>query len=792
MNYRAQLEDANASYGRGELPSAESAYLALVECGQFVEWARFALGRIARDRGEFGLAVEYFTASIKGDPAFFWPHYERLQTAMQLGTDKKAMVTYGSELGMARWEPLADAHAEHLEKFAGILLEAKAAPEATLILENVWRLHGLSDGGAEVLLGLTRDETIIKELGQHAVDFGGDNPKLLRRLAGAAQQNGDLGREIKFLETLRAWNKNDFNTYLNLAKALARSGNEAGVNQLLEDRAGFGPAQVSFVELIASIELGQPNRSYASLLRHVRLYSDVPLFPAIRLAYSLSDLFDARRRNQIIKLLNLRHPGKFEVRLLEVNAAIRDQRWNDARSIFDSDLRHLDPKPKNVKLVEIELLAHSGLLPEAIAQVQEELKNAQSRHMFLLPAMRMFGEMQQWREVFQLGVPEVAGQNSYEGFFSPLLRSARKLGQIGYLFDEMLRLNATQNPAQKAALEALVEELAELGDSRFVKALDSGAVNVHRLSRIRTKARVSHSKLSERFNEICVYYCADRNYLLPAVISLVSLAVNNPDLARQVTFALVVEDADVPMARSFGKVLASSLGINLVIESADKVVNGTEKLRTGYGIFTGGQSLSLAAYYRIFYAKHLAQQGKFTKALYIDSDTLVRPGLSALFRADGTWALRARNEVIRPEVAHAKRILGIKGTYFNSGVLCFDLTHPDIVSCLDRAIAAALDEDVKLVFQDQCALNLGFDGRVQTLSENFNFFVTPKMPADSEIPAKAIILHYLDRPKPWDSLYRQEASEWFRWYEFTSLLMDKVFSGKLVWRPSSGHLEAES
>lgn len=792
MNHRAQLEDANASYGRGELPGAESAYLALVESGHFVEWALFALGRIARDRGDFGQAVKFFGASIKGDPEFFWPHYERLQTAMQLGVDSKVLVEYGSELGRARWEPLADVHAEHLERFAEILLEAKSAHEATLVLENVWRLHGLSDSGAELLLGLTRDEAIIRELGRFAVASDGNNPSLLRRLAGMAQQNGDLGKEIEFLEKLRAGNKNDFSTYLNLVRALARSGNETAVNQLLEDRANFGPSQISFVELIASIELGQTSRAYASLLRHARLYSEVPLFPAIRLAYTLSDLFDTRRRDQLIKLLNLHHPGKFEVRLLEVNAAIRDQRWNDARVIFDADLQHLDPKPKNVKLVEIELLAHSGRLQDAIAQVQEELRNDQSRHMFLLPAMRMFGEVQQWPEVFQLGLPEVARQSSYEGFFGPLLRSARKLGRIGDLFDEMMKLKATQNPAQKATLEALTEELAELGDQRFVKGFDAGVVNVHRLSRIRTKARVSHSKLTENLGEICIYYCADRNYLIPAVISLVSLSVNNPDLARQVSFALVVEQADFPIANGIGKVLTDSLGINLLVESADKIVSGADKLRTGYGIFTGGQSLSLAAYYRIFYARYLTEQGKFKKALYIDSDTLVRSGLSALFRSDNVEALRARNEVIRPEVTHAKRVLGIKGAYFNSGVLCFDLAHPDMVNCLDKAIAGALDEQVKLIFQDQCALNLGFDGRVQALSENFNFFVTPKIQADSEIPAKAVILHYLDRPKPWDSLYRPEAAEWFRWYEFTSLLLDKAFSGKLGWRPSSGQLEVES
>ena len=75
---------------------------------------------------------------------------------------------------------------------------------------------------------------------------------------------------------------------------------------------------------------------------------------------------------------------------------------------------------------------------------------------------------------------------------------------------------------------------------------------------------------------------------------------------------------------------------------------------------------------------------------------------------------------------------------------------------LDRAIAAVMDDDTKLLFHDQCALNLGFRADFADLDGAWN---TAVIESDSlaEVPADAALLHFLERPKPWSAAYGGDA-----------------------------------
>jgi lipopolysaccharide biosynthesis glycosyltransferase len=122
--------------------------------------------------------------------------------------------------------------------------------------------------------------------------------------------------------------------------------------------------------------------------------------------------------------------------------------------------------------------------------------------------------------------------------------------------------------------------------------------------------------------------------------------------------------------------------------------------------------------------------------------------------------LVARAEEPRAGVRRATALHGLAGPYFNSGVLRFALDHPAIGPALDRALAAAADPAVPLVFHDQCALNIGFEGLTAAMSERFNAFLWPEQRA---VPDDAAVLHFLDRPKPWEPLYPAAAREWWGW-----------------------------
>jgi lipopolysaccharide biosynthesis glycosyltransferase len=306
-----------------------------------------------------------------------------------------------------------------------------------------------------------------------------------------------------------------------------------------------------------------------------------------------------------------------------------------------------------------------------------------------------------------------------------------------------------------------LEELVETGHEEYLAQVHHVNLPKERLTRILSKSPVKTENPDR-----CIYYCADKNYLVPGLVSITSLAVNNATVARRAKFFLVMASEAVSDAVHAVRFLNKRLGLSIEVIDASTIVGDAASLRTKYGVVTGGQELSLAAYYRIFFARQIAASGEFGSCLYVDADTIIRGGLQELFDHDLTHPLMARPEVDRPEVRHAITLHGLKGAYFNSGILYMDMRNPLNLELLDRAIANALDPTIKLIFQDQCALNIAFDQCWAALPSKYNFYVPPNMCSLATAPSEAVVIHYLDRPKPWDSLYGGEAREWFSWYDF--------------------------
>jgi len=327
--------------------------------------------------------------------------------------------------------------------------------------------------------------------------------------------------------------------------------------------------------------------------------------------------------------------------------------------------------------------------------------------------------------------------------------------------------------AQSFVLQAVAEDLAELGDTRCLELLDDAEVSVERQNRIRLKTRRLLADREEA-KDVCIYYCCDRNYLMPSLVSMISLAMTNVRLSRRAAFRLVVDDDAIVEATTAAETLSRRLGLQIGVFPASHLLEDLSVLRIGYGLFTGGQALALAAYYRIFYAKYLLDQGEFDQALYVDADTIVRHGLDDLFEEEMTLPLMARHEVDRPEVRYASKVHELKSPYFNSGVLRLNLRHEAIGRAIDIAIESATNPDVELIFQDQCALNRGFDELNAELPERFNYFIPPSTSGDGIPATDAVIVHFLDRPKPWDSLYRRRAREWFDWFDIVEGLCEPL------------------
>jgi lipopolysaccharide biosynthesis glycosyltransferase len=208
--------------------------------------------------------------------------------------------------------------------------------------------------------------------------------------------------------------------------------------------------------------------------------------------------------------------------------------------------------------------------------------------------------------------------------------------------------------------------------------------------------------------------------------------------------------------------------VHIAPQPTSALVPDKSRLAAGYGLFTGGQQLAAAAYYRIYMARRLAETGDYDQLLYVDSDTVIGHGFDGILAtpAEAATLLLARLEVNRPEVRQAIAQHGLPdGRYFNSGVLWFPRVSEAMIARLRQAEQAAEERGSQLLFQDQCALNIGFAGAFEPLPERFNYFAGPH--DEGKLAGTTVsdvcMLHVLDRPKPWDSAYPRESAIQRRW-----------------------------
>jgi lipopolysaccharide biosynthesis glycosyltransferase len=396
---------------------------------------------------------------------------------------------------------------------------------------------------------------------------------------------------------------------------------------------------------------------------------------------------------------------------------------------------------------------------------------AAANRQFMLPVFRYLAEQQDWSGVVDRALPWLDGSLNYSQIGYVLFRAAKHSKRQaemraaieavpGWASDPgllTLRNNLADDLADTVeAVDALLADpaLAEnpfmrqrLGIRRDVLAMASGSADRH-----------------------AVFLCTDRNYLCATHVALFSLSQNVD--ARRTDFFIVADDDIVALTRQSTQAFADA-GYAVTVVAASTIVSSLERLAASYGLFTSGHKLASAAYYRIYFARYLRSLGRYGRAVYVDSDILLNTGLDKLLRLDlGGYPLAARLETSRPEVRRAIVHHGLaEGRYFNSGVLVFDLQHPDLDAALAGAIEAIADEQVVLLYHDQCALNLGFRDRFADLDMAWNYPLT-EITKLEDVPEGTALLHFLDRPKPWSAAYGGEAGPlWFaKWREAAAFI----------------------
>ena len=261
---------------------------------------------------------------------------------------------------------------------------------------------------------------------------------------------------------------------------------------------------------------------------------------------------------------------------------------------------------------------------------------------------------------------------------------------------------------------------------------------------------------SSSINEPIVLVCAaDDNYSMPLAATLHSAIVN---LKSDRNMTLFVIDGGISRANK-RKILQT-------IRSPRVSLSWLQPKKALFKNVPTSQSITIAAYYRLVIPAILPQH--LTKAIYLDSDLIVRGNLEELWNIDiEENYLLAVQDMGTPYVSSSRglmnyEMLGIPADYkyFNSGVLVMNLKkwREDSIS---KKVFEYLDQNKEYVrWHDQDGLNAILAGKWGELDPRWNqlpYIFRYSSWSESYFPEDVYnglihdphIVHFSTRDKPW-------------------------------------------
>jgi len=156
-----------------------------------------------------------------------------------------------------------------------------------------------------------------------------------------------------------------------------------------------------------------------------------------------------------------------------------------------------------------------------------------------------------------------------------------------------------------------------------------------------------------------------------------------------------------------------------------------------------GGHVTVAGLYRILLGSLLPTT--INRIIYLDADTLVIGSLKDLWETDmENYPVAAYHQ----PMWHLEE-LGVKAeNYFSSGVMLFDLEMWRRGGYENSVLDIAGSYAPKLLWWDQCALNIALREKVKPLNRKYNFMCSAdQLTGDVLIPT---IIHFAGSKKPWD------------------------------------------
>ncbi|MEC4815694.1 MAG: glycosyltransferase family 8 protein [Scytonema sp. PMC 1069.18] len=261
---------------------------------------------------------------------------------------------------------------------------------------------------------------------------------------------------------------------------------------------------------------------------------------------------------------------------------------------------------------------------------------------------------------------------------------------------------------------------------------------------------------SVSLKEPIVLVCAaDDNYSMPLAATLHSAIVN---VKSTQNIALFVIDGGISRTNK-RKILQA-------IPSQGVTFRWLKPKKSLFKNMQTSQSITIAAYYRLL-IPHLLPNS-FTKAIYLDSDLIVRGNLEELWNIDiGENYLLAAQDMGAPYVSSSRGLINYQALgipkdckYFNSGVLVLNLKKWREDNMSDRVIEYLKQNKDYIRWHDQDGLNAVLAGKWGELDPRWNqmpyifkFVSWQESPFNQEVYNALIhdpyIVHFSTREKPW-------------------------------------------
>lgn len=258
-----------------------------------------------------------------------------------------------------------------------------------------------------------------------------------------------------------------------------------------------------------------------------------------------------------------------------------------------------------------------------------------------------------------------------------------------------------------------------------------------------------------------IVYASDSGYFPHMVASIFSLIVNNP----WEKLDIFIMNSELS-AQHFSRIRCLCDRPNVSFFDVRLREDDLPNLQIS-------RHFSIESYYRLLAHRKI----KVKKALYIDSDTIIRGSLNGLYQKELYGSPLAA--VIDPVIPF-KPQLGIlrDAPYFNSGVMLINMEIWRKHSIGEKAIYFAETHPELIEFVDQDALNRVINGHFVKLHPKFNAQTTyfrknydqKKSPSElgdiCEAIADPTIIHYTGggKDKPWEDGNRHEFRELYWLY----------------------------